>query len=228
VEIENCFDFEHWISTIEYHLLSREMTEKETIAGCKQAVSYHVPVVCVKPCYVHQSVAVLRGTDTKAATVIGYPFGDLPTSIKAKETKLALTEGVLELNMVANTSLLIDGNDGSFKKDIESICCLARMNGALLNVIINSGFLSNELLRKAAEYSEKIGAAWLSPSTGIDETNEDEFLPIIKEAIDGKINVKTMTSVESFDTWLRNYELGFRRFATKDLGILIKSFEKDQ
>lgn len=216
--------YEDMIKTIEYQMLARDITEKDTIEGCTQAVANKIPAVCVKPCYVHQSVDLLRGTNTIGATVIGYPFGDTPTPIKAAETKLALTEGVLELNVVANTAYLLEGKDELFQKDLESICCLARMNGAVINVIINSQLLSADLIEKAVQIAIKIGAAWISASTGINEVKDEDYVHAIKKAGDGKIKLKSMDSIESYDAWLRKFNLGFDRIGTSDLFPLLKSF----
>jgi deoxyribose-phosphate aldolase len=221
-------EYEKMIKTIEYHLLAKDITESSTIEGCKQAVSHNIPVVCVKPCYVHQSINILRRSNTIGATVIGYPFGNAPTLIKAAETKLALTEGVLELNVVANTTYLLEGKDELFQKDLESICCLARMNGAVINVIIDSQLLSEVLIEKAAHVAIKIGAIWISPSTGLNKLNDENYLPAIKRAGEGKIKLKTMDSAENYSDWLRKFNLGFDRIGTGDLLTLLKSFKPMQ
>ena len=223
--VDKVVEYRKMIETIEYHLLRMDITEKETINGCEQALSYQLPVVCVKPCYLHQSVNFLRGSSTIPATVIGYPFGDLPTSIKVAETKLALTEGVLELNVVSNTGYLLDGKDGLFQKDLESICCLARMNGAMINVILNSKLLSGELIEKGANYAVKIGAAWISPSNGVEEIDEASYLPFIKKAAQGKITLKTMAGIYSYDAWLKKSELGFKRISIGDLNSFIETMD---
>ena len=72
--VDNVIVYEEMIKTVEYHLLARRLSENETIEGCKQAVSHKISTVCVKPCYVHQSVDMLRGSNTVVATVIGYPL----------------------------------------------------------------------------------------------------------------------------------------------------------
>lgn len=226
--VNKMITYEEMIKTIEYHLLAKDITESNTVEGCKQAVSHKIPVVCVKPCYIHQSINILRGSNTIGATVIGYPLGNTPTLIKAAEAKLALTEGVLELNVVANTTYLLEGKDELFQKDLESICCLARMNGAVINVIIDSQLLSEDLIEKAAHIAIKIGAAWISPSTGANALNDENYLPAIKRVGDGKIKLKTMGSVESYGDWLRKFNLGFDRIGTRDLRHLLKSFKPMQ
>ncbi len=213
------------IQTIEYHLLAPDITESDTVEGCKQAMLYHIPVVCVRPCYVHQSNTALRGSTTTTATVIGYPFGDTTKKIKVAEAKLALTEGVSELNMVANAVYLLDGKDESFIRDIESICCLARMNGALVNIILNCEFLSDYLVEKGSQYIANVGADWISPSTGLGKCNDEKYMPLIRKAVKGKNKLKTMGSIESFSTWKRRYDLGCRRFGTRELNTLLNSFE---
>ena len=226
--VDKEISYEEMITTIEYMLLDRDITEKDTIEGCKQAVSHKIPVVCVKPCYVHQSINILRRSNTIGATVIGYPFGNIPTPIKAAEAKLALTEGILELNVVANSAYLLEGKEELFQRDLESICCLARMNGAFINVIIDSQLLSEDLIEKATHIAIKIGAAWISPSTGVDENQDEDYLPVIKKVGHGKIKFKTMDGVESHNGWLRKFNSGFDRIGTSNLFPLLKSFNMRQ
>jgi len=222
---EKKFSYAKIINALEYQLLTPGITEKDTINGCKLAMSLHIPVICVKPCYVHQTISVLRGSNVAAATVVGYPYGDAATSIKVAETKLALTEGVLELNLVANPTYLIDGNNDLFKRDLDSICCLARMNGALLNVILNCQFLPDDLIIEAAKFSANIGAAWISPSSGVEKVDSEVYLSMLKPLVGENCQLKTMGSVDNFCDFLKMYELGCTRIGTSELQALLDSIE---
>ena len=213
------------LETIEVQLLGPGVARDDVVQGCNLAKSYHIPVICVKPCYVHLVVEMLRGSKVKIATVIGYPFGDIPTSIKINEAKLALTEGVLELNVVANTAYLLDGNEAFYQKDIEALCCLARMNGGVLNCILDCHSLSDAFIKNAAQIAEKMGAAWISPSSGISECDNELYYSVIKNAIDGKSQLKSMENVVNFESWQNRFDLGCRRISTRNPKALVESLQ---
>ena len=218
------FSYQQMIS-VESFLLAPCIGEKETIDACTTAITHNITAVCVKPCYVHQAVSTTREAITKSATVIGYPFGDQPTTVKVSGAKRALTEGVLELNLVANTAYLLDGRDDLFEEDINAICCLARMNYALVNIILNCRHLTCDLIVKGAEIIGKTGPEWISPSSGLENAEKDEsYFPLLKKAVSKSVKLKSMGIVNSRQTFIRLHGLGCDRIAIHDLNLLLHSF----
>lgn len=51
--------------------------------------------------------SLLRGSDVKVCTVIGFPHGTHRTAIKVAEAKQALADGCTELDMVINIGKLL-------------------------------------------------------------------------------------------------------------------------
>jgi len=204
-------------ASIEVNLLAPEIAEKETIEACEAAKSLGFVAVVVKPCYVHQAVFTLRGSDTKPATVIGYPFGDQSKAVKVAGAKRALTEGILELNLVANTAYLVDNNYDLFEEDIRAICCLARMNYAFVNIILNCQFLPEDLIVSGVKIIAETEAHWISPSSGLGKAEDDEaYISLIKQTQGESIKLKSMGKVENKETYVRLQELGFDRIALND------------
>lgn len=220
------FSYQQMMS-VESFLLAPGIGEKETIDACTTAITHHIAAVCVKPCYVHQAVSTLREANTKPATVIGYPFGDQPTTVKVSGAKRAMTEGVLELNLVANTAYLLDGRVDLFEEDINSICCLARMNYALVNTILNCKYLTDDLIIKGAEIIGKTGSEWISPSSGLENAKNDEsYFPLLKNAVGKSVKLKSMGKINNRQTFVRLRELGCDRIAIHDLNLLLNSFDE--
>jgi len=206
-------------ASIEANLLAPKIAEKETIEACETAKSLEFAAVCVKPCYVHQAVFALRGSDTKPATVIGFPFGDQPKAVKVAGAKRALTEGILELNLVANSAYLLDGKYDLFEDDIRAICCLARMNYALVNIILNCRYLTDDLIVNGVKIIAETEAFWISPSSGLGKAEDDEaYYSLLKQTLGESIKLKSMGKVKNQDTYIRLRELGCDRIALGDPG----------
>ena len=206
-------------ASIEANLLAPKIAEKETIEACEMAKSLGFAAVCVKPCYVHQAVIALRGSDIKPATVIGFPFGDQSKAVKVAGTKRALTEGILELNLVANTAYLLDRKYDLFEDDIRAICCLARMNYALVNIILNCKYLPDDLIVNGVKIIAETEAHWISPSSGLGKAKDDEvYFSLLKQTLGESIKLKSMGKVKNRETYIRLQELGCDRIALDNPG----------
>jgi hypothetical protein len=100
--------------------------------------------IVVKPCYLKQAVTQLRQSGTRVGTVIGYPDGLHTRHTLKAETKIALTEGAQSLFTPFNPGYLIEGNFQSLSDDLQTVCGLAHMNGALAYPIFDVQFLTEQ------------------------------------------------------------------------------------
>ena len=107
---------------IDHSLLRPELTEAEVLDGCKLAARYKTATVCVKPCHVQLAAQVLKGTDVKVSTVVGFPHGSNLTAIKVAEAQQAMEDGAVELDMVLNIGQLRSGQAQAVGADIKAVC----------------------------------------------------------------------------------------------------------
>ena len=73
---------------------------------CKEAIEYTFCAVCVNPYFVKLAKDLLKDTDIKVATVIGFPLGASTKEVKAFETLDAIKNGADEIDMVINIGAL--------------------------------------------------------------------------------------------------------------------------
>lgn len=66
--------------------------------------------------------SLLRGSDVKVCTVIGFPHGTHRTAIKVAEAKQALADGCTELDMVINIGKLLGGDEDYVRDEIRPDC----------------------------------------------------------------------------------------------------------
>ena len=64
---------------IDHTLLKPEATEAQIRKLCAEAKEYDFASVCVNPCYVPLCHELLKDTDVKVCTVIGFPLGATST-----------------------------------------------------------------------------------------------------------------------------------------------------
>ena len=68
---------------IDHTILKPEATEKEIETLCKEALEYNFASVCVNPSMVEKAAELLKGSDVKVCTVIGFPLGATTTEVNS-------------------------------------------------------------------------------------------------------------------------------------------------
>lgn len=129
---------------LDHSTLQPYLTEKEIRSGCELALKYGCASVCARPCDVPILKEMLQGSPVKVCTVIGFPHGAHETTIKLAEAELALTEGCEELDMVINIGKLLHGDDDYVEEEIRLLAELAHRHGAILKVILETCYLTDE------------------------------------------------------------------------------------
>src|SRR5262249_12279991 len=107
--------------TIDHSLLKPELDDAFVHAGCELAAAYDVASVCGRPADVVRAGAILRGSDVKVGTTIGFPHGNHRTDIKVAEARAALADGATELDMVLLIGALRSGRDAEVQADIAAV-----------------------------------------------------------------------------------------------------------
>lgn len=215
---------------IDHSLLKPEMTRQQVIDGCKLAVEYDCASVCVKPCDVEVAGEIVKGTDVLLTTVIGFPHGHHLTEAKLKEAEIALDQGCVELDLVQNIGRLKSGEFDYVEKDIKAVCDLAHRRNAIVKVILENYYLTDEEIKKACQLCESAGADFVKTSTGYaggGATIHD--LKIMRETCSGKVRVKAAGGVRTLDAALAVRAVGAVRFgATATVKIVEEARKREQ
>ena len=143
---------------LDHSTLQPFLTEDDIRRGCELALKYNTASVCARPCDVPILAEMLRGSDVKVCTVIGFPHGAHATQIKVDEARLALDQGCEELDMVINIGEMIRGNEAYVQDEIKQICDLAHSRNAIVKVILETCYLTDAQKKRCCELSEAAGA----------------------------------------------------------------------
>ena len=145
---------------IDHTLLKADTTKAQIVKLCEEAKQYGFASVCVNPTWVATAAELLKGTDVKVCTVIGFPLGANTPETKAFETKNAIENGATEVDMVINIGALKDGNDDLVERDIRAVVEAAK-GKALVKVIIETCLLTEEEKVRACQLAVKAGADYV-------------------------------------------------------------------
>ncbi|WP_289142848.1 deoxyribose-phosphate aldolase [uncultured Brevibacillus sp.] len=96
-------------SYIDHTLLKPEATKEQVMKLCVEACEYKFASVCINPAFVELASSMLKDTEVKVCTVVGFPLGANTTALKVEETKQAIREGAEEIDMVINIGYLLAG-----------------------------------------------------------------------------------------------------------------------
>ena len=99
----------NYAGMIDHTLLKPEATKEQVKKLCKEAVEYGFHSVCVNSSFVYYCASLLKDSDVKVCTVIGFPLGAMSTAGKAAEAKAAVADGAEELDMVIHVGMIKSG-----------------------------------------------------------------------------------------------------------------------
>jgi deoxyribose-phosphate aldolase len=151
---------------IDHTLLKPDVTSDKIAQLCFEARKYHFASVCVNPTHVKLCADLLRGSDVKVCTVIGFPLGATSAEVKAFETQNALDNGATEIDMVLNIGALKAGENELVARDIRGVVETSHKAGALTKVIIETALLTDEEKVVACLLAKEAGADYVKTSTG--------------------------------------------------------------
>ncbi len=207
------FTVEEIAKMIDHSLLRPNLTDDDVRAGCELARKYHVASVCCAPSQVPLVRDLLAGSDVAVSTVIGFPHGYNRTETKVFEAELAMDDGAVELDMVLNISRLLSHDIEYVEKEIAAVCSVAHDRGAIVKVILENCYLTDELKEKACVIAERAGADFVKTSTGFapgGATFQD--LRLMRRSVSKKVQVKAAGGIRELDTALLVREIGGTRF----------------
>lgn len=209
----------HLEKYIDHTLLKPTATVNEIEKLCQEAMEYQFFSVCVNSGYVPLAKQILKATDVKVCSVVGFPLGAMSTFAKIYETTQALQDGADEIDMVMNVGYFLSGQTD---KVLEEIALIKReTDKKILKVILETCFLNDEQKKLACQICVDAGADFVKTSTGFGSggaTPEDVIL--MRDTVAGKAKVKASGGIRDQKTALEYIALGVERIGTSN-GIAI-------
>jgi deoxyribose-phosphate aldolase len=211
--------------TIDHSLLKPELDDAFVEDGCRLAAEYDVASVCVPPVHVRRAKAILDGTDVAVGTVIGFPHGYATTETKVAETRQALAEGATEIDMVLQVGALKSGRDADVEADIRAVVEVAHAAGAIVKVIFENHYLTDDEIVRACHLTESAGGDFVKTSTGFaasGATHDD--LRLMRASTSPHIQVKAAGGVRTLDALIDVMNLGVTRIGATATKTIIDDF----
>jgi len=184
-----------------------------------------VASVCVRPADVVRARAILDGTDVAVGTTIGFPHGNHLTATKVFEAERALADGATELDMVIQIGALKAGRDADVEADIRAVVEVAHAGGAIVKVIFENAYLTDDEKIRACHLTEAAGAEFVKTSTGFapsGATHDD--VRLMRANTSPHVQVKAAGGVRTLDALLEVMALGVTRVGATATAAIMDDF----
>jgi deoxyribose-phosphate aldolase len=211
---------------IDHTILKADVKEEDVKRICREAVTNGFGAVCVNPCYAELTAKELKGSGVKTCVVVGFPLGANTAEIKAEEAGKAVDAGAEEIDMVINISALKDRKIDAVEKDIRGV--LNAIKGrAILKVIIETCYLTDEEKVIACETAKRAGAHFVKTSTGFGSAGANtKDVALMRATAGSTMGVKASGGIRTLDDALDMIEAGASRIGASSGINILKEYDE--
>lgn len=200
-------------SYIDYTYLKAIWGKKEREQFFLNAKKHRFAAVCLHPYFVSEASKELVGSSVNVCTVVGFPFGLEDPMVKAFETKLAVEQGADEIDVVMNVSAFKEKHFSFVEEELLNIREEAK--DLILKVIIETCFLDQEEIKKAAQLCINIGADFVKTSTGFGTYGaKEQDVALIRKEVGSKLGVKASGGIKTREQAVELIRAGASRLGT--------------
>ena len=201
---------------IDYTILKADTTREGVQKVLDEALQHDYASVCINPYWVPLAADVLKNSDVKVCTVIGFPLGANTTNTKVFETKDAIANGAEEVDMVINIGELKAGQYDIVQKDIKAVVEAAK-GKALVKVIIETCLLTKEEIEIVSKIVKEAGADFIKTSTGFSTGGATvEDVALMRKHVGEQVGVKASGGVRTKELIEAMVEAGANRIGTSN------------
>lgn len=214
---------------IDHTLLKPDATVEEIEKLCDEAKTYSFASVCINPGFVKLCSNILKGTNVKVCTVIGFPLGATTTEVKRYEAEQALANGAQEIDMVINIGMLKSKNYDFVFNDINQVVLAVKKNNAVCKVIIETALLDDREKVIACILSKNAKADFVKTSTGFSKGGATAGdVALMKYVVGSAVGVKASGGIRSRKDAEDMIESGADRIGASASVKIIKGDNNDE
>lgn len=195
---------------IDHTLLKADASISSIEKLCNEALNYHFASVCVNPGFVPLASKLLKGSDVKVCTVIGFPLGATLPKAKHAETLLAVEAGAEEIDMVINVSMAKEHQFDYVENEIRLVkeACANK----ILKVILETCLLTDNEIVSCCKAAVNAGADFVKTSTGFSKGGATTHaVKIMRETVGPNFGVKASGGIHSYEEALDMVNAGANR-----------------
>lgn len=210
---------------IDHTLLKAFATAEDIKKLCEEAREYDFASVCVNPCNVKLAHELLKGTDVRVCTVIGFPLGANTMEVKTYETEDAVKNGANEIDMVINVGKAKEHDFNYLVEEIRSVVDSA--DGNLVKVILETCYLTDEEIVEACHAASIAGAQFVKTSTGFGTGGATvKHVSLMRKSIPSTMSVKASGGIRTLEDLEKMVAAGATRIGASSGKKIIEEYNE--
>lgn len=182
------------LSHIDHTILKPDAKWDDIARICEEALTYHTASVCIPSYWVSRAKAAYPALNV--CTVIGFPLGYQPASVKQFEAAEAVSDGADEIDMVINISALKNGDDETVLREIRAV--RAACEEQILKVIVETCCLTQDEKVRVCRLVSEGGADYIKTSTGFGTAGAElEDIALFRANIAAQVKIKAAGGIRT-------------------------------
>lgn len=212
-------------SMIDHTLLKPDATQNEIQKICSEAIEHKFASVCVNPIWVDYCFNLLKESNIKVCTVVGFPLGSNKTDIKLVETEKAIADGAEEIDMVINIGKIKSKHYADVFSELKEMSFLVKKYLGLLKVIFETCLLNDTEKIIATNLCKEAKVDFIKTSTGFSKSGATIYdVSLMKYFASDNLKVKASGGIRNKEDALKMIAAGASRLGTSS-GVKIISGE---
>lgn len=193
---------------------------------CQEVKRFGFHSAFVNPCYISLVKEFLpRGI---VGTVISFPIGQDSRDGKVLAAIETTRKGADELDVMMNVGIFKAKKYDEVLEEMKAVNAAAKeiRRNVIVKFIIETGFLTDEEIKKASELVLKSGADFVKTSSGWGPRGASlKDVGLIREAIDNKIKIKVAGGIDTYKEAIDFISVGADRIGTSRAVEIVKQAE---
>jgi deoxyribose-phosphate aldolase len=164
------------------------------------------------PTWVPTLREMMKGNhDTLVGSSVGFPSGGHSTHTKIFEAKQLIADGAQEMDVMMNVGRLKSGHYDFVENELKALVDVA--GNMTLKVIIETGYLTTDEIKKACELCINAGADYVKTGSGwTTAVTTLEIVSLMVSFVGGSIKVKASGGIRDLATVRKMHQIGVSRF----------------
>ncbi len=214
---------------IDHALLNPILTVNQLEQGIQIALKHNVASVCIIPFYLKRCAQILKGSNVKASTTIGFPHGAHATAVKIAEAIQALNDGGEELDFVININQALSGNWDDVRADIKAVIDVTHDRGKKVKIIFENCYLNDDQKIRLCAICGELNADWVKTSTGFGTGGATlADVKLMRRHSPSHVQVKAAGGIRDLDTLLAFRAIGVTRIGCSRTAEILEECKRRQ
>ena len=170
---------------------------------------------------------MLKDSQVEVSTVIDFPHGSNLSESKVFEVEKAVENGARHLDMVMAISRAVAGHYDYVEEDIRKVVAAVHAHGILLKVILETCFLTPEMIVASCKAAERAGADFVKTSTGYGPSGATiDDCVLMRNSVSTKVQVKASGGIRTLDQTLAYRKAGCSMIGSRATAVILEEAEQ--